>query len=330
MSNHSDSVLSISTIANAIANASCSAEPSQLAAMIMALSNKSKRTRVLPGAVKEAELSANEVLPSNEENSVFDMEKYLKKTDENRCESEYESVMKHEVSVQNLTSDTFFLGQDKHKDALAEDLRNNHGKQQGIKKRLLDYLNEESDGQNFSSLSGIPSHGDVIADHVQHSEKLSGWVKSKHLQSMDADIRSETLNGNEAHTRGILSATKMEVAQQNLPSYQNSNLTNTCSVGEDRARVHQAANAVPEPCNDLVEGSAGSTPSLSNLKPAKQSSKYVSVSPTTAKPVQKLSNDERKQNIEKRNKDGNTHGGGNAKHVTFGNLSPTSQNSTGK
>ncbi|KAF2977682.1 hypothetical protein EK904_004003, partial [Melospiza melodia maxima] len=86
LSNNSDSVLSISTIANAIANASSSAEPSQLAAMMMALSNKSKRTRVLPRAVKEAELSTNEALSSNEENSTFDMEKYLKKTDENRCE----------------------------------------------------------------------------------------------------------------------------------------------------------------------------------------------------------------------------------------------------
>ncbi|XP_015474398.1 centrosomal protein of 192 kDa isoform X1 [Parus major] len=328
LSNHSDSVLSISTIANAIANASSSAEPSQLAAMMMALSNKSKRTRVLPGVVKEAELSANEILSSNEENSAFDMEKYLKKTDENRCESEYESVVKHEASVQNLTSDTFLLGKDKHKDALAEDLMNNHSKQQGIEKRLLDYLNEESDSQNFSSLSGIPHHGDIIADNVQYSEKLSDLVNNKHLQSMDADIRSETLNGSEAHTCGILSAAKMEVAQRNLLAYQNSNLTNTCSIGEDRETVDQAENAVPEPCNDLVKGSAGNIPSFSNLKPAKQSSKYVSVSATTAKPVQKLNEDERKQNIEKRNKDATTPHGGNAKHVTFENLSPTFQSST--
>ncbi|XP_014726355.1 PREDICTED: centrosomal protein of 192 kDa isoform X1 [Sturnus vulgaris] len=328
LSNHSDSVLSISTIANAIANASSSAEPSQLAAMIMALSNKKKRTHVLPGVVKEAELSANELLSSNKENSAFDMEKYLKKTDENRCESEYESVVKHEASVQNLTPDTFLLGKDKHKDALSEDLMNNRSKHQGIKKRLLDYLNEESDSQNFSSLSGIPSRGDVIADNVEYSEKLTDLVNSKHLQSMDADIRSETLNGNEAHTYGILSAAKMEVAQQNLLAYQNSNLTNTCSVREDRETVDQAPNAVPETCNNLVEGSAGNTPSLNNLKPAKQPSKYASVSPTTAKPVQKLNNDERKQNTEKRNKDARIPRGGNAKHVTFEKHSPTSQNST--
>ncbi|NXB38237.1 CE192 protein, partial [Eulacestoma nigropectus] len=260
--NHSDSVLSITTIANAIANASTSAEPSQLAAMMMALSNKSKRTRVLPGVVKEVELSANEVLSSNEENSAFDMEKYLKKTDENRHESVYESVVKHEASVQN--------------------------------------------------------------------QKLSDLVNSKHLQSMGAGVRSETLNGNEAHTCRIPLAAKKEVAQRNLLTYQNSNLTSTCCIGEDRETVNQAANAVSESCNDLVEGSARNTPSLSNLKPAKQCSKYVSVSPTTTKSMQKLNNDDRKQNasIEKRNKDASTPCGGNAKHVTFEKLSPSSQNST--
>ncbi|XP_058661219.1 centrosomal protein of 192 kDa [Ammospiza caudacuta] len=328
LSNNSDSVLSISTIANAIANASSSAEPSQLAAMMMALSNKSKRTRVLPRAVKEAELSTNEALSSNEENSTFDMEKYLKKTDENRCESEYESVVKHEASVQNLTSDTFLVGKEKHKDAFAEDWINNHSKQQGIEKRLLHYLSEEGDSQNFSSLSGVPSHRDVNADNVRCSEKLSDLVNRKHLQPMDADIGSETLNENEAHTCGILSAAKLEVARQHLLAYQNSNLTNACSIGEDRETADQTANAVPEPCNDLVERSAGNTVSLSNLKPAKQLSKCVSVSPTAAKPVQKLNSDDRRQNTEKRNKDASTPHRGNAKHVTFEKLSPTFQTNT--
>ncbi|XP_064559275.1 centrosomal protein of 192 kDa [Zonotrichia leucophrys gambelii] len=328
LSNNSDSVLSISTIANAIANASSSAEPSQLAAMMMALSSKSKRTRVLPRAVKEAKLSTNEALSSNEENSTFDMEKYLKKTDENRCESEYESVMKHEASVQNFTSDTFLVGKEKCKDAFAEDWINNHSKQQGIEKRLLDYLNEEGDSQNFSSLSGVPSHRDVNADNVRCSEKLSDLVNCKHLQSMDANIGSETLNENEAHTCGILSAAKLEVAQRHLLAYQNSNLTNACSIGEDRETADQAANAVPEPCNDLVERSAGNTVPLSNLKPAKQLSKCVSVSPTAAKPVQKLNSDDRRQNTEKRNKDASTPHRGNAKHVTFEKLSPTFQTNT--
>ncbi|XP_051628521.1 centrosomal protein of 192 kDa [Manacus candei] len=330
LSNHSDSVLSISTIAAAIANASTSAEPSQLAAMMMALSNKSKRTHFLPGIVKEAELSATQVLSSNDESSVFDMEKYLKKTDENGHESEYESIVKHGVSVQNLTSDTLLLGKDKSKDALAEDLMNNHSKQQEIEKQLLNYLNEGSDSENFSSLSGVPNHEDVTADSVKCSEKLSDVVNSKHLQSMGADVRSDTLNGNEAHTCGIPLAVNREMAQRNPLAYQNSNLSSRFCIREGGETVDQATNAVPEPHNDLLEGSTGNTLCLSNLKPTKQSTKYVSVSPTNAKPTQKLDSDERKQNaeIEKRNKDADTACGGNGKRVTFEKLSPPSQNST--
>uniref|UniRef100_A0A663LUB9 Centrosomal protein 192 n=1 Tax=Athene cunicularia TaxID=194338 RepID=A0A663LUB9_ATHCN len=137
LSNHSDSVLSISTIASAIANASSSADPSQLAAMMMALPTKSKRTCFFPGIVKEMELSANQVLSNNEEKSAFDMEKYLKKTDEIGHESDYESIVKHEASVQNLMPDTFLLDKGKNKDNLAEYSINNHSKQQEREKRCL-------------------------------------------------------------------------------------------------------------------------------------------------------------------------------------------------
>ncbi|KAJ7411249.1 hypothetical protein BTVI_50513 [Pitangus sulphuratus] len=330
LSNHSDSVLSISTIAAAIANASTSAEPSQLAAMMMALSNKSKRTHFLPGIVKEAELCTSQVLSSNEENSVFDVEKYLRKTDENGRESEYESIVKHRASAQNLTSDTLFLGKDKSKDALAEDLMNNHSKQQEVEKRLLNYLSEGGDSENFSSLSGVPNREDITADSVKYSEKLSDVVNSKHLQSMGADVRSDRLNGNEAHTCGIPLAANREVAQRSPLAYQNSSLSSRFCTREDGETVDQATNALPEPHNDLLEGGTRNTSCLSNLKPAKQSTKYVSLSPTNAKPRQKLDNDERKQNaeVENRSKDASTACGGNAKHVTFEKLSPASQNST--
>ncbi|XP_064299129.1 centrosomal protein of 192 kDa isoform X1 [Phalacrocorax carbo] len=331
LSNHSESVLSISTIASAIANASSSADPSHLAAMMMALSNKSERTCFLPGIVREAELSANQVLSSNVENSAFDMEKYLKKTDEVGHESEYESIVKHEASVQNLMPDTFLLSKEKNNDTLAEDLINNHSKQQEIEKRLLDYFSEENDIQNFSSLSGVPSHEDVTANSVKYSEKLSDLVNNKHLQSVNADLKSETLDtqtsstGNDTQTCGIPLEAKMEVAQRSLLAYHTNDLTSRCCVRED---TETATNAVPEPCSDLVERSTGNTLSLSNLKPAKQSSKYGSVSPTKAKPMQKLNNDEKKQNakIEKRDKDASTVCGGNAKHVTFEKVSPTSLN----
>ncbi|XP_065485261.1 centrosomal protein of 192 kDa isoform X2 [Caloenas nicobarica] len=336
VSNNSDSVLSISTIASAIANASSSADPSQLAAMMMALSKKNKRTCFLPGIVRETELSANQVLSDIVENREFDMEKYLKKTDEIGHESEYESIVKHETSVQNFMPDTFLLGKDKNKDTLAEDLINNRSKQQEIEKPFVDYFNEKNNIQNFSSPSGVPSHEDVTANSVKYSEKLSGLVNSEHLQSVNAALRSDTLDtqtsptGNEAQMCGIHLAAKVEVARRSPLAYQTDDHTGRSCIREDAGTADEATNAVPEPGNDLVERSTGNTLSLSNLKPTKQSSQDVSVSPTKAKPKQKLNNDEKKENAktEKRNKDVSSDCGGNVKHVTFEKLSPASQNST--
>ncbi|KAM9024220.1 centrosomal protein of 192 kDa isoform 1-T2 [Ara ararauna] len=328
--NHSDSVLSISAIASAIANASSSADPSQLAAMMMALSNKNKRTCFVTGIVKEKELPANQTLSSNVDNSAFDMEKYLKKTDEFGHESECESVVKHEVS------DMLLLGKDKNKDILSEDFINNHSKQQEIDKRFLDYFNEENDTQNFSSLSGVPNHEDATANMAKYSEKSSDLANSKHLQSLNVHCRSDRLNtqtsptGNEVQICGIPSAAEMEVAQRSPLPYQTNNLSSRSCIREDTETVDQSTNAVPESYNDLEERSTGNTLSLSNLKHAKPSRKYVSVSPTKTMPTQRLNGDEKKQHakIEKRNKDASIACNGNAKHVTFEKLSPTSQNST--
>uniref|UniRef100_A0A663LU68 Centrosomal protein 192 n=1 Tax=Athene cunicularia TaxID=194338 RepID=A0A663LU68_ATHCN len=254
LSNHSDSVLSISTIASAIANASSSADPSQLAAMMMALPTKSKRTCFFPGIVKEMELSANQVLSNNEEKSAFDMEKYLKKTDEIGHESDYESIVKHEASVQNLMPDTFLLDKGKNKDNLAEYSINNHSKQQEREKRCLGYFNEENNRQNFSNL-----------------------LNSKYLQSVNADHRSGTLDtqtsptGNEAKECGIPLAAKMEAAQRSPLAYQTNDITSRCGIREDTETVDQTTNSVPDPCSDLVERNTGNTLSLNTLKRPKQS-----------------------------------------------------------
>uniref|UniRef100_A0A8B9I4L9 Centrosomal protein 192 n=1 Tax=Anser brachyrhynchus TaxID=132585 RepID=A0A8B9I4L9_9AVES len=165
--NHSDSVLSISTIASAIANASCSADPTQLAAMMMALSTKNKKTCFLPGIIKEMELSANHALSNNVENGAFDMEKYLRKTDELGHESEYESVVKHDTSVQNFMTDGSLLSKVKNKDALLEDLLNDQNEQQEIDKRFLDYFHAENDTQNICNPSDVSKHDDRTTDSIK-------------------------------------------------------------------------------------------------------------------------------------------------------------------
>ncbi|XP_068788214.1 centrosomal protein of 192 kDa isoform X2 [Struthio camelus] len=329
-SDHSDSVLSISTIASAIANASASTDPSQLAAMMMALSNKSKNKCFLPGIAKDIELSANRVSSSNVDNSAFDMEKYLKKTDGTGHENEYESIMKHEASVQHLIYDSFFLDKSKNQETFAEDLLNNHNKQQEIQKQFADDFNEKDGIQDLSCPSSVPQDEDRTANSAKCSEKLSDLINGKRSQSVKTNFVSDMLDtpnpspGNEAKACGTPLVTKMEVAHRGQFAYQTNNLSTRCCSTEDAATVDQATDAFPEPCNGLVKRTTGNTVSFSNPNPAKQFSTYVSVSP-----MQKLNNDENKQGEKtlKRSKDAGTACSGNVKRVTFEQLSMTSQNS---
>ncbi|XP_030781620.1 centrosomal protein of 192 kDa isoform X7 [Rhinopithecus roxellana] len=97
-----DSVLRISTIASAIAEASVNTDPSQLAAMIKALSNKT-RDKTFQEDEKQKDCShvchflPNDLEKSNGSNA-FDMEKYLKKTEVSRYESALENFSRTGMS----------------------------------------------------------------------------------------------------------------------------------------------------------------------------------------------------------------------------------------
>uniref|UniRef100_A0A674ITQ1 Centrosomal protein 192 n=1 Tax=Terrapene triunguis TaxID=2587831 RepID=A0A674ITQ1_9SAUR len=157
---HNSSEL-ISTIASAIANASASADPSQLAAMIMALSNKSREKPFLPEADKYTDLSfINQLLSSKKEkHNAFNMEKYLKKTEEAGHESEPENFTRSDVSVHDLIWDSSLPYKHKSQDTQAADLLNsNLLMKQGGGKWLLDYTESfyEENGTQDSSCSSIP------------------------------------------------------------------------------------------------------------------------------------------------------------------------------
>ncbi|XP_061571947.1 centrosomal protein of 192 kDa [Cololabis saira] len=94
--NSSQLMLSISTIASAMANASISTDPSQLAAMIMDLTRRSRARNRPLAASSNTEEPTQHIIPESSpsalletlqrsmcagERSAFDMEKYLKKTD---------------------------------------------------------------------------------------------------------------------------------------------------------------------------------------------------------------------------------------------------------
>ncbi|XP_036613779.1 centrosomal protein of 192 kDa isoform X2 [Trichosurus vulpecula] len=124
----SDTMLHISTIASAIDNASVSADPSQLAAMMMALSNKSKQKIFPEASNKERDFSfVNQMLPSHLESNgtnSFDMEKYLKKTEVSRYEGSSDKFLRTglsgnwDLSLSNKQTAQDFLEVDLHTDSV--------------------------------------------------------------------------------------------------------------------------------------------------------------------------------------------------------------------
>ncbi|XP_072462705.1 centrosomal protein of 192 kDa [Notamacropus eugenii] len=124
ISDCSDTILHISTIASAIDNASVSADPSQLAAMMMALSNKNKQKTFLEASNKERDFSSvNQMLPNHLESNganSFDMEKYLKKTEVSGYEGSSDKFLKTglssiwDLSLSNKQTTQDFLEVDLH------------------------------------------------------------------------------------------------------------------------------------------------------------------------------------------------------------------------
>ncbi|MBZ3869256.1 Centrosomal protein of 192 kDa [Sciurus carolinensis] len=96
-----DSILRISTIASAIADASVSTDPSQLVAMMKALKNKAK-DKTLQEDDEEDCSTVSHFVPNDSEksngSSAFDMEKYLTKTEISRHEGGLENVSRAGMS----------------------------------------------------------------------------------------------------------------------------------------------------------------------------------------------------------------------------------------
>uniref|UniRef100_A0A8C2T670 Centrosomal protein 192 n=1 Tax=Coturnix japonica TaxID=93934 RepID=A0A8C2T670_COTJA len=280
------------------------------------------------GSVQRQEVRLQRRREANVENITFDMEKYLKKTDESGHESERESIAKREAPVQNSMSESTLLAKVRNKETLVEDFLSDHNEQQLTEKQFLSYFNAESGTQNSSS--DASKHEDRTANSIKYSEKLSDIISSKHLQLMSATLKSDmpdtqTLpNRNKAQACETPVAVKRETAQRLLFAQQADNLTSRCSK-EGGGTVK---NTVPEPCNDFERNTRNV--SLSNGKATKEPGKCVFVSPTRTAPVQKLSTDEEMQSskVEERTKESCAAGSGSVKHVTFDKHSPTSQNST--
>ncbi|XP_019380490.1 PREDICTED: centrosomal protein of 192 kDa isoform X2 [Gavialis gangeticus] len=330
-----DSVLSISTIASAIANASISADPSQLAAMIMALSNKKLKKSLHPEADKDTNLSTHQLLSSNVENSAFDMEKYLKKTEEPEHGSEPDNFAKYETSIQDHIWDSSLPDEHKHQDTLAMDLLKMHNKNRRRENQLLnckEMTHEGNSTQDFSCASNFPldvKKTIIGAKSSEASDFISEYPQPKRT-SLTLDVLDTGNISNEKEAQVLLndSATKKEVARtvKSVSVKQSSKQTSHVAGCSHTGITDKAMNlTVPVPSKSVDRTAIRSTVSISNLKPVQESSIHY---PTKAKSTQQLTRDERQGGkMQKRIKEASTACSNDKKYLTSGKLSEVSQKS---
>uniref|UniRef100_A0A8C3IZE6 Centrosomal protein 192 n=1 Tax=Chrysemys picta bellii TaxID=8478 RepID=A0A8C3IZE6_CHRPI len=256
-----DPILSISTIASAIANASASADPSQLAAMIMALSNKSREKPILPEADKYTDLSfINQLLSSKKEkHNAFNMEKYLKKTEEAGHESEPENFTRSDVSVHDLIWDSSLPYKHKSQDTQAADLLNsNLLMKQGGGKWLLDYTEsfyEENGTQDSSRASNFPENRKKTVNRANHSERSSDLITGKQPQSSNDSVKRAT-------TESTVSTNSLKLVQQSTKSTQKLSKDEKRQDGKMQKGIKEASAT----CNNFVKHVTFEKPSVTSPK----------------------------------------------------------------
>ncbi|XP_045430678.1 centrosomal protein of 192 kDa isoform X2 [Pipistrellus kuhlii] len=174
-----DSVLRISTIASAIADASVSTDPSQLAAMIKALSNKTRKKTFQEDGEQQnvsivSHLISNDLEKSNG-SSAFDMEKYLRKTEVSRCEGGLGNFSRTGVSnIWDLSLPKERTTQDIHTvdlDATSISIRESEENTPAV------YCGENRESENQESFRTTDSSNSVITT-IRKSESAIVDVKT--------------------------------------------------------------------------------------------------------------------------------------------------------
>ncbi|KAK1337628.1 hypothetical protein QTO34_002261 [Cnephaeus nilssonii] len=174
-----DSVLRISTIASAIADASVSTDPSQLAAMIKALSNKTrKKTFQEDGEQQDVSIVSHFIsndLEQSNGTSAFDMEKYLRKTEVSRCEGGLGNFSRTSVSdIWDLSLPKERTTQDTHTvdlDATSVSVRESEENTPAV------YYGESRESENQESFRTTDSSNSVITN-IRESESAIVEVKT--------------------------------------------------------------------------------------------------------------------------------------------------------
>ncbi|XP_036983202.2 centrosomal protein of 192 kDa isoform X2 [Artibeus jamaicensis] len=185
-----DSILRISTIASAIANASVSADSSQLAAVIKALSNKT-REKTLQEDDKQKDSSVLSHFLCNDSersngSSVFDMEKYLKKTEISSCKSGLEKISRADVS--DIWKDLSLLKEGMTKDIHTVDLgASSISIRESEENTVAIFYGENGKSENQESLRTINSSNSVLTS-IRECESTVVDVKTHSIGDKLPDI----------------------------------------------------------------------------------------------------------------------------------------------
>ncbi|XP_028921319.1 centrosomal protein of 192 kDa isoform X3 [Ornithorhynchus anatinus] len=266
-----DSMLSISTIATAIANASVSADPSQLAAMIMALSNKTKDKTFFPQGDKDMDLSiVNRVLLSNLEKSnaahTFDMEKYLKKTEVHGCEGESENVSRGLVSgTWDLTLSTTQEPRALH--LLANSL-NFKGPEDGSEDTSRKEPKGKKDRQDSLNASNSSKNKQEMWGRDRCPENSSDLITSKHSRPKRAHLTSSRSSVKESPED--LSSPKEKAPKSKFSSFKRSSSpTNSPenSVLDDGAKNTERIEVRNSSYPEFFDTGSGEKPTVTELTP---------------------------------------------------------------
>ncbi|XP_064409611.1 centrosomal protein of 192 kDa isoform X3 [Latimeria chalumnae] len=249
-----DSMLSISTIASAIADASISADPTQLATMIMELSNKSKKKALCSGATQKANfVRKNQALflgtfqksETVDEQSILDMEKYLRKceisSNDNEVEDEQEiDIVSESIELPNRS----ILHQSASQETLSIDLISTGSENNWHESHMLTDLT--------GSESSLIKQSDVNESLSRTRGEIQGSLGTSDQSLVQNDKRlcdGSSKNG----------ASKVE---SNKCATRNSNTSSKLAVTEKRQLVDKRTNVKQSVVNTSTKVIKGEKPAV--------------------------------------------------------------------
>ncbi|XP_007487810.2 centrosomal protein of 192 kDa isoform X2 [Monodelphis domestica] len=309
-----DTIPNISTIASAIANASVSAEPSQLAAMIMALSNKSKQNTFLEASKVKGLTLVNQMLPSHAENNgndTFDMEKYLKKTEVSRYEGSSDNFLRTGLSG---TWDLSLSSNPTTQDFLEIDLHTDCVNVRETEKNPDVIFNKETEIENKASLGASDLSKNIVQrwgkkQCVENTDKIiAEHLSPKQILASGKNIRQSLMDDTSENERSFKATSSLATQ---IASKATNPLNSLLSSG-DRATVNKmfSMNARIPDVSTGEKPNMISTPKPGSYLPVRKSTAVFSLTPAEYKEI----NDSRETQIQSED---DCEPYSSEKHVTF-------------